>query len=150
MTGDFTWVDMKTPYGVDWAGKELLQCPRCEVYTDDPAHWCGSVALVPWFERPRMWQTHPPLPDGWFAWNRILDAQVAFAGYLEVGMAQAHEVAHILLDGEKITTCVRLDNIEGWIVMYDKTCLDIEGIPELVRKTGEVEIVWSPVDILGI
>ena len=26
--------------------KELTQCPHCEVYTDDPEHWCGSTALA--------------------------------------------------------------------------------------------------------
>lgn len=31
---------------------ELTQCPRCQTYTDDPEHWCGSVALVRWKDTP--------------------------------------------------------------------------------------------------
>jgi len=32
---------------------ELTQCPKCEVYTDNPEHWCGSVALVVEEDTPR-------------------------------------------------------------------------------------------------
>jgi len=40
---------------------ELPQCPRCNLYTDDPEHYCGSVALVQSCngnhpESPRFWR----------------------------------------------------------------------------------------------
>jgi len=34
---------------------ELPQCPRCGTYTDDPEHYCGSVALVKIIETPHNW-----------------------------------------------------------------------------------------------
>ena len=37
---------------------ELTQCPRCKIYTDDPEHWCGSVAVVRYWDTPDRWRNH--------------------------------------------------------------------------------------------
>ncbi len=36
--------------------QELLQCLKCQVYHDDPEHWCGSVALCPIRHTPQQWR----------------------------------------------------------------------------------------------
>ncbi len=38
------------------ATPELSQCQRCWVYTNDPEHYCGSVALVTGADGPRVWK----------------------------------------------------------------------------------------------
>lgn len=35
--------------------QEIPQCPRCEIYTDDPEHYCGRVALVSYWDGPTFW-----------------------------------------------------------------------------------------------
>ena len=63
--GDDVVYDFKSPEGFldrwgilnphKYTTKELAQCPRCQLYTDDPEHWCGSVALVPIYDTPLYW-----------------------------------------------------------------------------------------------
>ena len=38
------------------ATEELPQCSRCGVYTNDPEHYCGSVALVHYNFSPQFWR----------------------------------------------------------------------------------------------
>jgi len=43
-------------FGQKATAKEIPQCPCCKLYTDDPEHWCGSVALVTGADGPRVWK----------------------------------------------------------------------------------------------
>ncbi len=63
-------------------------------------------------------------------------------GYLDLNMPKCLDVDHILLDGDKITTAVRVNDIEGWVDLYQIDPNIIGPAPQIVRKTGSVEIVW--------
>jgi len=51
--------DFKAPKGFherhDIMSEFLPQCPKCEVFTNDPEHNCGSVALVTRGNCPQLW-----------------------------------------------------------------------------------------------
>jgi len=50
--------DLNEAVDVDLMASEIPQCPRCQLYTDDPEHYCGSVALVVKEDTPQAWRDH--------------------------------------------------------------------------------------------
>lgn len=54
---------------------EMTLCPRCQVYHDDPEHWCGSVALVLFAskDRPQFWRTYFWAERAWYLMTSIHD-----------------------------------------------------------------------------
>ena len=56
--------------------QELYQCARCETYTDDPAHWCGSVALVLLKDIPITWWYHCRPKEYWPHMTGLKDGEL--------------------------------------------------------------------------